>query len=124
MNISDSTRDLTKTIDRQTAELKAAVKALVKSLPPSPDVRRISRNCCVVSSSTMLAHDNWSPSYWINAEMETRICELIDRARPENLRRTIVQILRRGSYEISLGKKMRIHPHVLKSMRRAWLWGN
>ena len=123
MNISDSTRDLTKTIDRQTAELKAAVKALVKSLPPSPDVRRISRNCCVVSSSTMLAHDNWSPSYWINAEMETRICELINRARPENLRRTIVRILRNGTYENSHGKSMNIHPHTLKVMRHAWLWG-
>ena len=55
--------------------------------------------------------------------MQGRVCEIIDRARPENLRKTVVQMLRRGSYEISLGKKMKIHPFVLKAMRRAWLRG-
>jgi hypothetical protein len=121
--LSADLRDSTKALARQTAALKESLKALLKSLPPNPDVRQVSSNCCVVSSSTLLAHDNWSPSYWVGAEMQERVCELIDRARPENLRKTVVQMLRRGSYEISLGKRMHIHPFVLKAMRRAWLRG-
>lgn len=121
--LSADLRDSTKALARQTAALKKSMKALVKSLPPNPDIRRISSNCCVVSSSSLLAHDNWAPSYWIGAEMQERICELIDRARPENLRKTIVQILRRGVYEIKYGQTMRIHPYVLKAMRRTWLRG-
>jgi hypothetical protein len=121
--LSASARDSTKALVRQTAALKEALKALVKSLPPNPDVRRVSSTCCVVSSSVMFAHDNWSPSYWIGAEMQERICEIIDKARPENLRKTIVQILRRGIYEIEYGQTMHIHPFVLKAMRRAWLRG-
>jgi len=123
ISLSADLRDSTKALARQTAALKESLKALVKSLPPNPDVRRVSSNCCVVSSSTMLAHDNWSPSYWIEAEMQERVCELIDRARPENLRKTVVQILRRGSYETQCRQTMRIHPFVLKAMRRAWLRG-
>jgi len=123
MLLSASVRDSTKALARQTAALKESVKALVKSLPPNPNVRQVSSNCCVVSSSAVFAHDNWSPSYWVGAEMQERVCELIDRARPESLRKTVVQMLRRGSYEISLGKKMKIHPFVLKAMRHAWLRG-
>jgi len=116
-------RDSAKALARQAAALKGSLKALVKSLPPNPDVRRVSSNCCVISSSVMFAHGNWSPSYWIGAEMQERICEIIDNARPENLRKTIVQILRRGSYETQCRQTMRIHPNVLKAMRRAWLKG-
>jgi hypothetical protein len=128
--LSASARDSTKALVRQTAALKTALKALVKSLPPNPDVRRVSRNCCVVSSKTLMAHkifgrySSWSPSYWINAEMERALCDIVDKSRPENLRKTIVQILRRGVYEIKYGQTMHIHPFVLKTMRRAWLRGN
>ena len=129
MPLSVSIRDSTKALAHQTATLKESLKALVKSLPPNPDVRLLSRNCCVVSSKTLMTHriwdhyTSWSPSYWINAEMETALCNIIDKARPENLRKTVVQILRRGVYEVKYGQTMHIHPFVLKAMRRAWLRG-
>jgi len=123
ISLSADLRDSTKALARQTAALKESLKALVKSLPPNPDVRLLSRNCCVVSSKTLMTHNNWSPSYWINAEMETALCNIIDKSRPENLRETIVQILRRGSYETQCRQMMHIHPFVLKAMRRAWLRG-
>lgn len=97
MGISNSLRDSTKALARQTAALKESMKALVKNLPPNPDVRRVSRTCCVVSSSILLAHDNWTPSYWTEGEMQERLCGIIDKTRPENLRRTIVQIVLRNT---------------------------
>lgn len=56
--------------------------------------------------------------------MGRSLCRIIDRARPENLRCTVDVILRRGSYELADGKRMRIHPDALKTLRHAWLTGS
>lgn len=127
MSASADLRSLTIDLARRTAALKTELKALLKSLPPNPDAHLVAPNCCVVSFKALHSHSNWSPSFWINSEMVTRISEIIDKSRPETLRRNIVHILRRGSYETVCGwsrsQTMRIHPAALKALRRAWLHG-
>jgi hypothetical protein len=132
MSASTDVRSLTIDLAKRTAALKAELKALLKSLPPNPDAHMIAPNCCVVSSKALRdccetrqgnKCSNWSPTFWINSEMITRISELIDKARPENLRKTIIHILRSGSYAALYGQTMRIHPAALKALRRAWLGG-
>jgi hypothetical protein len=120
--LSTTTRNFEKDMVRRAAALKDTIKALVKSLPPNPGLQRLGKNCGVVSSSLLMQHSNWSPSYWLNNEMQTRLCEIIDKSRPENLRKNIVTILRQGSYETGYKQTMRIHPAALKALRQAWLW--
>ena len=116
-----SLRTHTRDLEQRTLALKSQLKAMIQALPLNPDVKRLSKNCVLVSSNTLFSHNNWSPSFWINAEMEQRICEIIDKSRPENLRKNIVHILRSGSYELKYGQSMQINPYVLKAMRKAWL---
>lgn len=119
--LSTTARDYEKDLVRRAAALKDTLKAIVKSLPPNPGVRLLTKNACVVSSHEVLNHDNWSPSYWMNAEMGSALCEIINKSRPENLRRNIVTILRQGSYETGYKQRMRINPAALRVLRHAWL---
>jgi glutamate-1-semialdehyde aminotransferase len=119
--MKNEARTLAKDLEQRAAALKATLKAIAKSLPTDPSVRTLGRNCAIVMSSKMFEVNNWSPSYWLPLAMSQTLCDVIDRARPENLRRLMVRMIRTGIYVDSTKTRHTLHPAALKALRQAWL---
>lgn len=127
MSIKRDVQQLTE----QAARLKEQLQALVKSLPPNPNVKLLNAAGTVgVIRSTDLGN-NWSPSYHLNASMSKRLCEIIERTPAEKLERTVVEILDDGRYKEIDGRPAEINRAALRLLRKAWyglatprIWGS
>src|SRR5208337_2890286 len=66
----------------QGEEVRVHLRKAIESLPDVGGVRKVGPNCCVVSSSLLASHNNWSPSYWLSAETKRMLLSVVDSQRP------------------------------------------
>jgi len=106
----------------QGEEVRTHLRKAIESLPDVGGVRKVGSNSCVVSSSLLASHNNWSPSYWLSVETKRMLLSVVDSQRPvSGLIRAMDDIVSTGRIKNSYGHIEVIAPNVLAELRRVWV---
>lgn len=104
-------------INKKLEELKQKLIDMVNGLPDSPDIKKLDKNCYLVSSTLLARHDNWSPGYWMSNDLKETLTRNIRNSM--DLDSLMSKLIERGTYKI--GDKMQtVHPYILKQIKEIW----
>lgn len=110
-----------KILQKQEAELKERLKALLKSLPePLPGVNMLGPHSASVSLSTIAKHGyNLSPRYYLSIVSKEMLLEMVEKSSINTLTEKIERIINTGT--ITIGKNHeKVHPAFVKALKKAW----
>jgi len=105
----------------QVATLKQELIEMVRSLPDVANgVTRLSKNCAVVSLSTIGKHGGiLSANYYLSNDAKEELVARIERGSAEQIKSLIEGVLSSGSIQLS-GRPNHLPPNFLKALKEMW----
>lgn len=107
-------------VTEQANRIHEMLHALIRSLPPNPNVKLLNAAGTVGVVKASALGNNWSPTYHLNASMAKRLCEIVERTPAEKLEQKMGDILDNGRYPESDGRMAEINRDALSLLRKAW----
>lgn len=107
-------------LEERTKSIRQEIRNMMESLPENENIKVLSdKPTCFIMNSKHLETNHWESEYYSFRTQYEKILEILDQTKLDRIFHKLTEAVQTGNFTIDRFHKIKLHPQVVKNLKKA-----